>query len=125
MCSLLRREEGEFIMPRHDLETSRHKPPRQECIDAGWDFPHEGDGLQVLAGEWDCPPCRLRAMEKRLTHIQIDLLKEQRRANDLKERELQLREVGEWVEPKPAFQPRYNILPPKPTGIGKGGVRID
>jgi len=53
------------------------------------------------------------------------VLVEMRRANDLKERELQLREGGEWVEPKPAFQPRYNILPPKLTGIGKGGVRVD
>ena len=53
------------------------------------------------------------------------VLVEMRRSNDMKQRELQLREVGEWVEPKPAYQPRYNILPAKPTGIGKGGVRVD
>ncbi len=111
-------------MPRHDLETSRHKPPRQECIDAGWDFPHEGDGIDVLVGELGCPSCRPKVKEKVNLSIQQEMLVEIRRSNDLKEKELFIRQEGEWVEPKRTYRPTY-IMPPKPTSTGKGGINID
>ena len=111
-------------MPRHDLETSRHKPPRQECIDAGWDFPHEGDGIDVLVGELGCPSCRPKVKEKVNLNIQQEILAEMRRANDLKDQELFMRQEGEWVEPKRTYRPAY-IMPPKPTSTGKGGINID
>jgi len=59
-------------------------------------------------------------------------LAELRRSNDLKERELDLREHGEWTEPKAAPRPRY-VIPPPPTPQPvnrlkwgqKGGMNIE
>jgi hypothetical protein len=49
---------------------------------------------------------------------------EMRRANDLKERELDLRELGEWVEPKAAPRPRYTL--PLPTAPNlTGGMSVE
>ena len=53
------------------------------------------------------------------------VLAEMSRANELKEKELNSYDLTEWVEPKPEYRPRYNILPANPTSIGKGGVRVD
>ena len=45
---------------------------------------------------------------------------ELRRSNELKERELDMREHGEWTEPKAAPKPRYvpPMLPPAPSLTG-------
>ena len=113
-------------MPEYELEVSRHKPPRQECIDAGWDFPHEGPGLVILAGESDCPVCAPRAMQKMRMRLDMELLDEQKRTNSLKDKEMVLAEEGvRWVEPKPRPAP-VNVLPPsvKPDTKGKGGIRL-
>jgi hypothetical protein len=52
-------------------------------------------------------------------------LAELRRANDLKERELDMREHDEWVEPKTAPKPRY--VPPmlSPAPKVKGGMSVE
>ena len=54
------------------------------------------------------------------------VLFEMRRANDLKERELDQREVGEWVEPRQQPRPTY-IVPPSTTNKPKerGGMNIE
>ena len=112
-------------MPKHDLETSRHKRPRQECIDAGWDFPHEGDGVDVLVGELGCPSCRPRVKEKVNLNIQQEMLVAIRRANDLEERELLERLEPDRIEPKRIYRQPYIIPPTKPTSTGKGGISLD
>ena len=53
-----------------------------------------------------------------------NVLSEMRRANDLKERELDLREVGEWVEPRPRPRPTY-IVPPTTDKKERGGMSIE
>ena len=52
-------------------------------------------------------------------------LAEMRRANDLKERELDMREHDEWVEPKAAPKPRY--VPPMlpPASNARGGMSVE
>ena len=112
-------------MPKHDLETSRHKRPRQECIDAGWDFPHEGDGVDVLVGELGCPSCKPRVKEKVNLNIQQEMLVEIRRSNDLKEKELFIRQEGEWVEAKARPRPKYLLPPPPPQKLQKRGIKIE
>ena len=118
--------EGEEVMEEHQ-EVSRHKPPRQDCVDAGFDYPHEGWGLVILAGEWHCPACEPRAREKDRINIQNQMLVEQRRANDLKAYELTIGQPGEREEEQ--FRPRTVtkiVLPEKQVKqAGKGGVRID
>ncbi len=49
---------------------------------------------------------------------------ELRRANDLKQRELDLREWGEWVEPKWQPKPKY-VLPLPPAPRVTGGMSIE
>ena len=68
------------------------------------DYPH--------APVW-CPDCRSEARE-------YEVLFEMRRANDLKQRELDFREVdGEWIKPEP--RRRTFILPePKTTEQSRG-----
>ena len=108
-------------MPQHDVESSRHRPPRQECIDAGWDFSHEASGGdEILMGETRCPACRPRVIEKEKMRLQIALLEEQRRANDLKERELEILNTREY----PESRPRYTPPPPVPK-LQKGGINIE
>ena len=59
-------------------------------------------------------------------------LSELRRSNDLKERELDLRDAGDWVEPAVPPRPRY-VIPPPPTPQPvnklkwgqKGGMNIE
>ena len=100
----------------HAEAEQRHPNPRADCIEVGWDYPHEAKGWNILAGEWDCPACRPRASEKLRLIIQQDMLEEQRRANDLRERELSLREQGDWAgrnpEPRPAYVSPPRIMPP-------------
>jgi hypothetical protein len=49
---------------------------------------------------------------------------EMRRANNLKQRELDLREWGEWVEPKREPMPRY-ILPLPAAPKARGGMSVE
>ena len=54
-----------------------------------------------------------------------NILSEMRRTNDLKERELGLREGGEWVEPRPRPRSTY-VLPPITTDKKeRGGMSIE
>jgi hypothetical protein len=108
-------------------EVSRHKPPRHDCIEAGFDYPHEGKGLSILAGEWHCPACESRALKKLELQLEIDKLEGQLRNNELKEEELYQRENAGWVEaplPRPP-QRQYHFPPQQTQQAGKGGVRID
>jgi hypothetical protein len=57
--------------------------------------------------------------------VQAKILTELRRGNDLKERELELREVGEWVEPRPRPRPTYVLPPPPQQPKRQGGINID
>ena len=72
------------------------------------DFPH--------AATW-CSACWDEQQRSRHTATM-------EKANDLKERELDLREHGEWVEPKAAPRPRYVISPP-PAPTARGGMSIE
>ena len=54
-----------------------------------------------------------------------NVLSEMRRTNDLKERELDLREVGEWVEPKPRPRPTYIVPPTTDKTQQKGGTFVE
>jgi hypothetical protein len=58
---------------------------------------------------------------------QARLIFETKRANDLKDRELYLREVGEWVEPRPQPrpQPRPAYALPPPQTPRRGGMRVE
>jgi len=78
--------------------------PRHEDMD----FPH--------SPAW-CDDCYLETRENQV-------LFEMRRANDLKERELELREMDSdaWVEPTPRFRRTY-VLPPPPNK--KGGTFVE
>ena len=114
-------------MPEYELEVSRHKPPRQDCVEAGFDYPQEGWGLVILAGEWSCPACEPRAKEKDLINLQDQMLVEQRRANDLKQEELYQREKAYWVDaplPKPAYR-QYTLPDKQPQQTGKGGMKVE
>jgi hypothetical protein len=82
-----------------------------ECL---LDYPH--------AALW-CPACWADLTQVRIAN-------EATRANDLKERELGLREHVEWVEPKPQQpQQTYVPLPPEPKARQrygeKGGMQIE
>ena len=55
--------------------------------------------------------------------VQIRIITEIRRSNDLKERELLERQDEGWVEPKRTYRQPY-IIPPKPTKTGKGGISL-
>ena len=114
-------------MPEYELEVSRHKPPRQECIDAGWDFPHEGPGLVILAGESDCPVCAPKAMQKMRMRLDMELLDEQKRTNSLKDKEMVLAEEGvRWVEPRQQPRPTYIVPPATPNKPkARGGMNIE
>lgn len=65
-----------------------------------------------------CDDCYLEARDNQV-------LLEMRRANDLKERELELREMGSdaWVEPTPRFRRTYVLPPPQPNI--KGGTFVE
>ena len=76
------------------------------------DYPH--------ASEWcdDCYDQKQRGQQ----------IAEMRRANDLKQRELDLREWGNWVEPRPQPKPRY--IPPPPAlpsapKVKGGGMSVE
>ena len=72
------------------------------------DFPH--------APVW-CDDCRTESRE-------YDVLFEMRRANDLKQRELDFREFdGAWIQSSPRPRPFY-VVPPK-TEQPKGGQFVD
>lgn len=110
-------------------EESRYPPPRQECIEAGFDYPHEGPDHIVLAGEYSCPSCQPRIAQKRMLTANIAIADEMRRANDLKEREITAKEQGYWQEPEVRWvRPKYTppprqIEPPKPKR--KGAISVD
>ena len=66
--------------------------------------------------------------------IQTDTLRELKVSNQLKRRELDMREDGEWVEAKPRSRPRQTyVLPPTPQPARpaseslqtRGGINID
>ena len=57
--------------------------------------------------------------------VQMRMLVEIRRANDLKERELLERLEPDRIEPKRIYRQPYILPPPKPTSTGKGGISLD
>ena len=65
--------------------------------------------------------------------IQTDTLRELKVSNQLKRRELDMREDGEWVEEKPRPRPRQTYVLPTPKEMPKtvkpigqrGGINID
>ena len=80
------------------------------------DFPH--------AAAW-CDTCWEQEQRSQQTA-------EMRRANDLKEREISLREYGEWVEEPPRPRPTYVLPPPPPAQQNarlrygqKGGMNVE
>jgi hypothetical protein len=78
--------------------------PRHEDLD----FPH--------TAAW-CDDCWAQGQRSQQ-------IAEMRRANDLKERELYLREGGEWVEPKREPKPQY-ILPLPAAPKARGGMSVE
>ena len=108
-------------------EIKRHKPPRHDCIEAGFDYPHEGKGLSILAGEWHCPACESRALKKLELQLEIDKLEKQQRNNELKQEELYQKERAGWVDaplPKPVYR-QYTLPEKQSQQIGKGGMKIE
>ena len=79
--------------------------PRHEDMD----FPHSAAY---------CDDCYISRRDNQV-------LFEMRRANDLKERELDFREMGSdaWVEPTPRFRRTYVLPPPRPNS--KGGTFVE
>lgn len=78
------------------------------CLDYGIDYPHS---------EVHCPACWDRVIEQ-------NKLKAMNRANELKEKELNMREEGVWVD-KPVSPPRkvhYEL--PRKQAL-KGGIKIE
>lgn len=111
-------------MKEHEFFVSRHKLPRPDCIEAGWDFPHEGRGLAILVGESDgCPACAPRALLKHKLIMEQEVLQQQIVANELKEQELYLRETGRWAKSSPSRT--YVMPPPTATTQPKGGKFVD
>jgi len=47
------------------------------------------------------------------------------RTNDLKLREIEVREGGNWAEPKPAPKPRYVLPTPPPAPTARGGMSVE
>ena len=108
------------------VKESRYPPPRQGCIDAGFDYIHEGPDYTILAGEYHCPDCRQRLPAKRKLIQDAALLDELRRANDLKEHRNQLQEQGLWSEPPPVQVVRQYTPPPAPINTSQlGGISIE
>ena len=56
---------------------------------------------------------------------QAKMLAEMRRANDLKEQEINMRDQGDWIEPP--RQPRPQYIPPMlaPAPKARGGMSIE
>ena len=108
-------------------EVSRHKPPRQDCMDAGYDYPHEGWGLVILAGEWHCPACTPRAWQKWDRGLEIEKIVEQKRFNDQKEIEILRRQQGEWEDdnPKPRTMTKIVLPEPPKQPSTRGGIKVD
>lgn len=108
-------------------EENRHPPPRQECIDAGFDYPHEGPEYVVLAGEHSCPPCRQRLSQKLMLIEMRRTNDEIRRTNDLKQQELNAKIDGYWQEPEVRVVRQY--IPPQRAepqkSKPKGGIQIE
>ena len=107
-------------------EESRYPPPRQECIEAGFDYPHEGPDHIVLAGEYSCPSCQPRIAQKRMLTANIAIADEMRRANDLKEEELRGTARNNWQEPEVPL-PRQYPTPTQPEKLNftrKGGISV-
>ena len=77
---------------------------RMECM---MDFPH--------AAVW-CPACHAAETQSRIAG-------QMQRANDLKEQELELLSVKEWVEHTPRVVTR-NTLPQRPQRFFKGGIDV-
>ena len=99
----------------HEFEVSRHKPARAECVAAGYDYPHESpDPNWTLAGELLCPACQDRLIEKQSLQVQME-------ANDLKDRELTLREAGAWAVETAPYRRAYVMPPPLSEQPTKGG----
>ena len=100
-------------MQEHEFFAPRHKLPRFDCIKAGFDYPHEGWGLQILVAERDCDACAPRVMEKERHLLLI-------KSHQLKETELILRETGGWTETAPRRN-AYVMPPPASEQPTKGG----
>ena len=102
-------------MQEHEFEVSRHKMPRPDCVEAGWDFPHESPIPTItLAGEHDCPSCQTRIIDKQRLIVQM-------KANELKDRELTLREAGAWAIEIAPRRAAYVMPPPISEQPTKGG----
>ena len=56
---------------------------------------------------------------------QAEYLTEMRRANDLKEKELFMRDEGEFVEAKAKQRPKYLLPPPPQKSQTQGGINIE
>ena len=108
------------------VKESRYPPPRQGCIDAGFDYIHEGPDYTILAGEYHCPDCRQRLPAKRKLIQDAALLDELRRANDLKEHRNQLQEQGLWREPEVQVVRQYTPYRPQTPQQpkSKGGIPL-
>jgi hypothetical protein len=108
-------------------EESRYPPPRQECIEAGFDYPHEGPDHIVLAGEYSCPSCQPRIAQKRMLAANIAIADEMRRANDLEERKITAKEQGYWQEPEVRVVRPYvpSARVEQPKQLSKGGMNIE
>ena len=105
-------------MQEHEFEVSRYKV-RESCIQAGWDFPHESPIPTVtLVGEYDCPSCSSRLIEKQSLQVQME-------ANSLKDRELTLREAGAWAVETAPYRRAYVMPPPTNTTQLKGGTFVE
>jgi predicted ATP-dependent serine protease len=84
------------------------------CDDIGYDFPHWWG--------W-CPVCRAEKDRERSLKIEEAKVQELRRANDLKEAELNTPQVRREYSQPP--QPRTPYAPLKPTPRRTGVVPID
>jgi len=104
-------------MQEHEFFAPRHKLPRPDCIEAGYDYPHEGWGLTILVSERDCPACAPRALLKHKLIMEQEVLHQQIVANELKEQELLLRETGRYSY----SAPRKTYVMPPPEQPAKGG----
>ena len=82
---------------------------RQMMLHDQLDYPH--------ASTW-CDQCWAQEQRSQQTT-------EMRRANDLKQRELDLREWGGWVEPKATPKPRYVLPPPSAPKAQGGGMSVE
>ena len=83
----------------------------KDCEDFGIDFPHAPPA---------CPACFDKELEARARQLQEELLRETKRSNDLKEREL-MEGNGGGARTPPPHAPSYT---PRKTQ-GRGVIPID